>query len=234
MSSLSHSARVAIRAREKGVGRRFHAFFTLDGFSSFSRMFRLAFAGLIACATFGLASTYVAAQSPGQGAGAAPRLGISGPVAPAARPAMPAARGAAVAPRRSGAHARPGMRHRGPSAYRGSQMHRPGVRGKVRPGPRGHARRFGKFSSTPILVDPPLRERKDVRIDVRERFEYRYAEPRFAPPQRCVAPKIIQVGPIDPQPGPGPRLTYGRENPCGPPQVERRRSAEGTSHRRPR
>lgn len=36
---------------------------------------------------------------------------------------------------------------------------------------------------------------------------------------RCVTPKIIQVGPIDRQAGPGPRLVYGSRNRCGNPKV---------------
>lgn len=86
--------------------------------------------------------------------------------------------------------------------------------------PAGHWRK-----PTQIWLDPNVYQpRVDVVSSgyapiVHERPVYDYGHPGYfrgaRRQQRCTAPKIIQIGPIDRQAGAGPRLIYGTKNPCG-------------------
>lgn len=105
---------------------------------------------------------------------------------------------------------------------------RPTARAVHRPGWRGHSgkwaghRRFKHRAPTPVWIDPNVYGERIVAVVPGEAPAYDgpdeasppayWARPRQ---QRCVAPKIIQVGPIDRQSGPGPRLVYGSKNRCG-------------------
>ncbi len=92
--------------------------------------------------------------------------------------------------------------------------------------PRHHGIPAGHWGNpTQIWLDPNVYQ---PRVDVVstgygptviERPVYGYGHPgyfrRAHRQQRCTAPKIIQIGPIDRQAGAGPRLIYGTKNPCG-------------------
>lgn len=124
-------------------------------------------------------------------------------------------------PRRLGRIARPGFR---PGFLSGNRAGvRPGFRagsrrqGLGRPGFGRH--RFGRRGLHAGLVGPQVIPYQGP-AEIPAPAVHPYVDepsPYRAYRYRCVAPKIIKVGPITRQPGPGPRLVYGARNPCGSP-----------------
>jgi hypothetical protein len=87
-------------------------------------------------------------------------------------------------------------------------------------GKRSHRRGLHRYHGPVLLADPAfgalhqdLETDRDYAAVSDRRYEYRRMR-RL----RCVAPRIIQVGPIDKLAGPGPRLVYGSRNRCGQPE----------------
>jgi len=102
------------------------------------------------------------------------------------------------------------------SSYLGKPAGRPGR--PLRPG--GHRpRKIIADTSAPLI---PYYVPVEAPYDgaARDLVVYGRGDYRMVRRHRCVAPKIIQVGPIDRQYGPGPRLVYGSRNRCGSPRVE--------------
>lgn len=83
------------------------------------------------------------------------------------------------------------------------------------PGQRRH-RRYGALG--PVVLDTQqVAAYNGPAIEPDDRLAYADPDYRYYPPRRCVAPKIIQIGPINREYGPGPRLIYGDRNRCGSP-----------------
>ncbi|MGE3246421.1 MAG: hypothetical protein AB7F96_01245 [Beijerinckiaceae bacterium] len=165
---------------------------------------RIAFFGMALATVLFLAPQAFAGQ---KGGGFAPAPRVHRPPT-LSRPVAPPQRAAPIVRQRPGGVVRHGRAIRRDGAFG------PGNRGF------GHRRGHFRHGGPAVVVGPIVPQYLEPERETADPIVYAEPEPAYYRRPRCVAPKIIQAGPINKQPGSGPRLIYGSKNPCGHPTFE--------------